>query len=25
LPVHLVKVNDPGIHSDIDRPQDLLH
>jgi molybdenum cofactor cytidylyltransferase len=25
LPVHLVQVNDPGIHSDIDRPQDLLH
>jgi molybdenum cofactor cytidylyltransferase len=25
LPVRLVKVNDPGIHSDIDRPQDLLH
>lgn len=25
LPVHLVQVDDPGIHRDIDRPQDLLH
>lgn len=25
LPVHLVQVDDPGIHCDIDRPQDLLH
>lgn len=25
LPVHLVEVDDPGIHRDIDRPQDLLH
>lgn len=25
LPMHLVQVNDPGIHYDIDRPQDLLH
>jgi molybdenum cofactor cytidylyltransferase len=23
-PVQLVEVNDPGIHLDIDRPQDLL-